>query len=269
MQVGDSGAGVTEVQVALTNAGYYSGPISGFYGELTQAAIFRYQLDRGLFVDGIAGPNTLSSLGLDDLAENSRIVGDSSSIDRNRVEDLQSRLQVAGFYSGPIDGEYGSATRDAVFQFAERYLFTIQEVERALGLPESGIYSEEIRDAIISFQIEEGLVADGIVGPVTRERLAARLAGFNQSIVNGYRPQSKSLEDEIREFQEMNRLEVDGIIGRATFGSLIEQITRFSAKSEERFPSCNPGIASGNSSNGVKAFCLFQAVMREGVLGIS
>jgi hypothetical protein len=50
------------VQLALATLGYNPGPIDGFYGPLTFAAVTRFQQDRGLIVDGIAGPQTRAEL---------------------------------------------------------------------------------------------------------------------------------------------------------------------------------------------------------------
>jgi peptidoglycan hydrolase-like protein with peptidoglycan-binding domain len=61
---GDSGDAVLDLQNALNDAGYFFGPYTGFYGEITEDAVIELQLARDLQVDGDAGPETLSSLGL-------------------------------------------------------------------------------------------------------------------------------------------------------------------------------------------------------------
>jgi hypothetical protein len=48
LAVGSSGDEVTALQNRLTAGGYYSGPVTGFYGSLTKAAVFRYQTARGV-----------------------------------------------------------------------------------------------------------------------------------------------------------------------------------------------------------------------------
>ncbi len=49
---------VTELQNFLTEAGVYSGPITGFFGPLTLAAVKRYQAQQGLPQTGFVGPLT-------------------------------------------------------------------------------------------------------------------------------------------------------------------------------------------------------------------
>ena len=46
-----------EVQIALSNAGYYGGPIDGKLGPKSKKAIREFQADNGLKVDGVAGPD--------------------------------------------------------------------------------------------------------------------------------------------------------------------------------------------------------------------
>jgi peptidoglycan hydrolase-like protein with peptidoglycan-binding domain len=53
---------VREVQRRLNRLGYRSGKVDGFFGPITDGAVRRYQLDRGLELDGIVGPQTLKDL---------------------------------------------------------------------------------------------------------------------------------------------------------------------------------------------------------------
>lgn len=60
------GQDVLELQRALHKAGYpkVTGDIDGIFGRATQAGVKKFQKARGLKVDGIAGKNTISALGL-------------------------------------------------------------------------------------------------------------------------------------------------------------------------------------------------------------
>jgi putative peptidoglycan binding protein len=55
---------VTNVQIQLQSAGYYSGPIDGVLGPLTRAAIADYQRDHGLAITAAIDEPTVVSLGL-------------------------------------------------------------------------------------------------------------------------------------------------------------------------------------------------------------
>ena len=61
---GSSGSVVTKIQQRLRDGGYYTYTIDGIYGSRTTAAVKKFQKARGLTVDGICGPNTLSALGI-------------------------------------------------------------------------------------------------------------------------------------------------------------------------------------------------------------
>ena len=64
LQLGDSGDAVRALQQALQNKGFSPGAIDGQYGNATQAAVIAFQNSEGLLADGVAGPRTLSALGL-------------------------------------------------------------------------------------------------------------------------------------------------------------------------------------------------------------
>jgi N-acetylmuramoyl-L-alanine amidase len=61
---GSSGAEVTKIQTKLSDWGYYTGNIDGLYGYMTYSAVKSFQSKNGLDADGIAGPQTLTALGI-------------------------------------------------------------------------------------------------------------------------------------------------------------------------------------------------------------
>lgn len=62
---GSRGDEVTAIQRELSERGYYSAGIDGIFGTSTKNAVINFQKDNALTPDGIAGPNTLSALGID------------------------------------------------------------------------------------------------------------------------------------------------------------------------------------------------------------
>jgi peptidoglycan hydrolase-like protein with peptidoglycan-binding domain len=106
---------VRDVQRLLARAGDPPGTIDGLYGPLTEQAVRRFQADRGLQVDGIAGARTLAAL----MGRNVALypgAGDGSGGSR-LVRQMQRRLARAGDPPGPIDGFYGPLTEQAVRRF--------------------------------------------------------------------------------------------------------------------------------------------------------
>lgn len=63
LKLGSSGDLVALLQQTLSDLGYHVG-VDGVFGYETKSAVKAYQADQGLIVDGIAGGQTLDSLGL-------------------------------------------------------------------------------------------------------------------------------------------------------------------------------------------------------------
>ena len=63
-KIGSQGEEVRQIQTKLTELGFFSDKIDGIYGEKTKAAVIRFQKQKGLTADGIAGTKTLAALGI-------------------------------------------------------------------------------------------------------------------------------------------------------------------------------------------------------------
>ena len=59
---GDKGAQVKALQLRLRELRYWVGDIDGVFGNLTQQALFAFQKQQGLEIDGVYGPNTAKAL---------------------------------------------------------------------------------------------------------------------------------------------------------------------------------------------------------------
>lgn len=133
------------VQEKLAALGYDPGDIDCKYGGKGEAAVKQLQRDYGLSVDGIVGANTRKALkgelkkAANPYRKPTQVIylGDWG----DGIKWVQWHLQRKGYDIGSsgIDGQYGSGTQAAVKRF----------------------------------QQAEGLTVDGIVGPKTREALAA------------------------------------------------------------------------------------------------
>ncbi len=65
LAAGVNGNDVTELQTRLQGEGYYSGPITGYFGPLTLAAVKAYQSAKGLPSTGYVGTMTMASFNKD------------------------------------------------------------------------------------------------------------------------------------------------------------------------------------------------------------
>jgi peptidoglycan hydrolase-like protein with peptidoglycan-binding domain len=92
-----SGAGpITALQQELRDAGFDPGPVNGVMSEKTTRALVAYERRMKRM------PETITSVGVDAA---------------DPVLLAQKGLKQLGFYSGPIDGGLGPATRDAIIRF--------------------------------------------------------------------------------------------------------------------------------------------------------
>jgi N-acetylmuramoyl-L-alanine amidase len=148
---GDRGAAVRDLQRRLAAAGI-AGRVDGTYSEHTERSVRVFQLERGLHVDGVCGPETWAAL-----IESGYRLGDRllylcrPMLRGDDVVELQRRLNALGFDAGREDGIFGPAT------------------ERALG----------------AFQRDAGLASDRVCGPATLaalERLGSLAAGSVASV---------------------------------------------------------------------------------------
>jgi peptidoglycan hydrolase-like protein with peptidoglycan-binding domain len=64
LSIGSRGTGVRTLQKALAKNGYDPGPADGIFGPMTLTAVLSFQRYERLWVDGLVGPRTKSSLGM-------------------------------------------------------------------------------------------------------------------------------------------------------------------------------------------------------------
>ena len=137
LTLGMKGDDVKSVQSRLDKFGYYSGALDGIYGAATVAAVQAFQARNGLTADGKVGANTVkilyssNAIAADPSAATptptptqsfgivpTRTLREGSSGDD--VKSVQSRLKALGYYTGTVDGNYGTGTMAAVASFQLR-----------------------------------------------------------------------------------------------------------------------------------------------------
>ena len=62
LNYGTTGNAITALQEQLTRDGLYTGPITGYYGDLTTAAVEAFQSKHGISSVGYVGPGTRAAL---------------------------------------------------------------------------------------------------------------------------------------------------------------------------------------------------------------
>ena len=122
LSVGNEGKNVKTLQNRLIELGWMSGSASGLYDETTEAAVIAFQKKAKLWADGKAGPKTLEALFAAGAAKGSNPVSTGNGTLENgsegsEVKRLQKRLIDLGYLSGSADGKFGSATESALIEF--------------------------------------------------------------------------------------------------------------------------------------------------------
>ena len=124
LKLGVTGSKVETLQRRLIELGWLSGKVNGKFDEATEAAVIAFQeRTKGIWADGIAGPETLRALYSSGAARTSRPAATNSAetlqygSEGADVTKLQKKLQDLGFLSGNADGKFGVATEAAVIAF--------------------------------------------------------------------------------------------------------------------------------------------------------
>ena len=142
IQSGSQGEAVKNLQRKLISLGYLSGDTDGICGDMTVAAIKKFQSSQNLEADGIAGAATLnklnnpSSVTSEDNSQETTEEGSYAEIGSvikagmqgDGVIIVQQKLIEHGFLSGEPDGYCGARTVAAIKRF-----------QTSVGLPADGV----------------------------------------------------------------------------------------------------------------------------------
>lgn len=156
LTVGMTGNDVYALQERLIELNYLSGVADGVFGTETQTALTAFQRNNNLTADGTAGATTLKKLSGSCKAATATAAPSTNGTLREGdsgegVYNLQARLFELGYYSGRIDGRFGSETTTAVMAF-----------QRANGLGADGIAGKGTMNKLNS----SGVVSAGSSGYV-------------------------------------------------------------------------------------------------------
>ncbi|MGI6214279.1 MAG: peptidoglycan-binding domain-containing protein [Christensenellales bacterium] len=151
LQLGSSGRDVTRMQNRLIELGYLEGKASGRFDAATEQAVYAFQQRNVSYSDGIAGPLTLKAL----YSSNARRTSTSRGVvgvslkkgvkNSQAVKNMQTRLRDLRYYSGSSDGDFGSATEEAVKAFQRQNGLNVDGVAGADTL--NKLYSSDAKKA--------------------------------------------------------------------------------------------------------------------------
>ncbi len=238
LTLNDEGDDVSALQTALTDLCYYSGDVTGRYGEATKTAVEDFQRDFALAVTGVADKATQEAI----YAAEYRplrlgCVGED-------VRQAQIRLMALGYYTGKISGRYLPATQEAIrlFQTANALPITgeadVQTLERLFS--GDAISRDSSAAATPTPSPTPGMhLSDEATTPTPAPTVAfVKKLQYNKSkgeevkLVQtrltelGYYSGNISgnflghTRNAVKAFQQQNALSVDGIVGENTWNVL-------------------------------------------------
>lgn len=258
LKYGDSGSRVTELQTALVKLGYNTNGVDGRFGAGTQRAVISFQKDNGLEADGLAGTKTLELLyakangsGSSSGSSSGTSTGLTRTLRRGYTGDdviaVQERLKELGYYTGSIDGVYGSGSIAAATAF-----------QKNNGLKVDGLTGQSTYAALFSSSAvaagsssSSGSSSSGSSSTyvklqsgdkgteVKKLQQALKNLGYDVSADGTYGPITVAA---VIAFQKLNGLDDDGIAGAKT------QTVLYSGNAK-RYDSSS-GSSSGGSSSG-------------------
>ncbi|MGE5494931.1 MAG: peptidoglycan-binding protein [Burkholderiales bacterium] len=212
LKLGDQDEYVEQLQERLLELGYMTGKATGYFGTVTQRAVMDYQRDKGLTVDGKAGPETLSSLmGKGFSLPSDRFVTQSPSElgpgDRgDEVAKIQQRLKELEYYEYPsITGFYGPVTEQAIARF-----------QRTNGLNKTGVADKKTCSLLFSQDAKYFCIYPGDKGDdvsALQKRLS-ELGYYTFGSITGYF--GPVTEEALMEFQAQSGIAVDAKAGKNT-----------------------------------------------------
>ena len=254
LRKGSKGIEVTRLQDRLRELGFFTGASDGVYSDAVVAAIKDFQRRSGLTQDGVAGLTTQKALYSDFAVSIATpaptetpipivgsptpfVISTSPSLQTLRtgskgdlVKALQTKLKELGYYTGQIDGEYGSSTAAAVKEFQRRNGLTVDGVAGEKTLSKiytsgSSVGAATVRPTATpagstseSTQIQATVLKKGDSGAEVRA-LQSRLValGYLTSADGIY---GIATYNAVAAFQRKNGLTADGVAGLMTLNRL-------------------------------------------------
>lgn len=125
---------VTAVQTRLKELNYYTGNVTGNYGEKTMAAVKAFQQKNGLTADGLAGPKTLAAI-FSATASSSTGSTTGSSVSASKVQNVN-------WYT--MRGKYDNGIIVTVYDFSTGYSWKLKTMSKDKHWDMEPVSSEDV-----------------------------------------------------------------------------------------------------------------------------
>lgn len=231
------------LQTLLNSLGFSCGSADGSFGNATHKAVVAFQKSQGLTQDGKAGRATLTRLETQAKAgsqsnstpapapeSNSTVTTDDYAIPTRTlrkgyqgedVKSVQRRLKDLGYYTGSIDGSYGTAMVAAVKAFQQNHGLSVDG--NAGTKTYSVLYSASAKKAAAAQGAEDTAnrsLRKGDTGEEvkTLQKRLKELGYYKNSVDGDFGGGTLSA---VMAFQTTNGLTADGVVGDSTWQKLL------------------------------------------------
>lgn len=230
--LGAEGTDVEQLQSRLYELGYLP-KITGYFGTDTETAVKQFQKRNGLFGDGNVGKNTREILYSDRAIPLSFYLGDVD----DEILKYQKKLIELGYLTTKPDGKYGNDTVRAVKLFQDNN-----------ALIADGHMGPATKELLMSGQGDEYAIKTGDSGvAVTNiQKYLEKLGYINKS--TGYF--GSDTLDAVVNFQKYNGLSSDGKVGSKTISKLLSPDAKRWKGNPFSGGNSGGGGSSGGSSSG-------------------
>ncbi|OLS39051.1 endopeptidase SpoIID/LytB [Alkalihalophilus pseudofirmus] len=269
LRQGTTSGAVQELQQLLARSGHFNSNATGYYGRVTTEAVRAFQRQHNLSVDGIAGPQTITTLqnvtGRGSAAAPSQPAASAPTQaassqptlrlnnQGDAVSSLQQKLKDLGYYTTSITGTFGPQTDSAVKDFQRAHNLAVD------GIVGANTY-RALENARPKAQAPAPSAPSQTATPDTSQQTSASSStlriGTTSAAVTNMQAQLRTIglfgqaptgyygtvtEQAVRAFQRQQGLTVDGIAGPATLGKL-QQLAGT--------PSSTPSTGGGSNVGG-------------------
>ncbi len=237
LKYGAQGDQVAQAQKRLAQLGFYADKADGKFGYSTFLAVKGFQVKNALTADGVIGEATVRKL-YSTGAVNQAGAADPSAYSLRvsygasgpAVSLIQKWLSDLNYYSGPIEAKFGYSTFLAVKEFQQRNALTSDGVvgpqtwmrlQDPAAVPKPPAPPVTPDPAATPTPAPPLRLAYGDAGAlVLQAQTALANLGYYTGILDG--KYGYSTFQAVREFQRVNTLKVDGVIGALTWAKLFD-----------------------------------------------
>lgn len=216
---GSKGSDVKELQTLLKQKNFFNyEKITGYFGKITEDAVKSFQRENNLKADGIVGEMTWAKIKSEVTSDDAAKAADtdekelsasvsgslSEGMEGDDVEKVQKRLQELGLYEySRITGYYGSITENAVESF-----------QKAYGLKPDGVVGPMTMEKLFSTYKETSLIPGMKSDDVKKLQGRLKELGYYSFSVDG--DYGAKTREAVIYFQSAHSLKADGVAGTQT-----------------------------------------------------